>query len=154
MTTIRKYADTDFDELVRRWHETNLESYPYVAEQQRHTLADARAFFEARVVPECAIWVAEDLLGLVGLIALETPWIRHLAVFPGHQRSGVGSALVAKAREYSPAELWAYTFQRNLPARAFYERHGFVAVAFGLSPAPESEPDVLYRWLAIAGGAR
>ena len=154
MTTIREYAAADFDDLVRLWHETNLASYPYVAEHQRHTLADARAFFGARVVPECTLWVAEDARGLLGLIALEAPWIRHLAVFPGHQRRGIGSALVARAREHSPVELRAYTFQRNVPARAFYERHGFVAVAFGVSPAPESEPDVLYRWLAGADGTR
>ena len=152
MTTIREYAAADFAVLVRRWHETNVASYPYVAEHQRHTLADARAFFAARVVPECAIWVAEDARGPLGLIALEAPWIRQLAVFPGDQRRGIGSALVTMARAHSPAELRAYTFQRNLPARAFYERHGFVAIAFGVSPAPENEPDVLYRWLAGAGG--
>ena len=31
-------------------------------------------------------------------------------------------------------------------ARAFYERRGFRAVAFGRSPAPENEPDVKYAW--------
>jgi GNAT superfamily N-acetyltransferase len=153
MTVIRHFVATDFDDLVGRWHETNLVSYPYVAEHQRHTLEDARGFFRARVVPECAIWVAEDRRGLLGLIALDTPWIRHLAVFPGYQRSGIGSALMAKAREHSPAELRAYTFRRNLPARSFYERHGFVAVAFGVSPAPESEPDVEYRWRTEVGAA-
>ena len=28
----------------------------------------------------------------------------------------------------------------------FYERRGFVATRFGVSPAPESEPDVQYEW--------
>jgi hypothetical protein len=27
-----------------------------------------------------------------------------------------------------------------------YEKHGFKAVKFGLSPPPESAPDVEYRW--------
>ena len=32
----------------------------------------------------------------------------------------------------------------DLPrARRFYERHGFAAVAFGVSPAPESEPKAI-----------
>ena len=148
MRSIREYADTDFEDLSRRWHETNLVSYPYVPEHQRHTLDDARAFFRARVVAECELWVAEDPQGLLGLIALDAPWIRQFAVFPGYQRSGIGGALLTQAREQSPRELRAFTFRRNLPARAFYERHGFVAVAFGVSPAPESEPDVEYRWLA------
>ena len=151
--SIRRYAAGDFDELVRRWHETNLASFPYVPEQQRHTLEDARAFFGARVVPECAIWVAEDREALRGLIALDAPWIMHLSVFPGSQGRGIGTALLLQAREHSPKELRAYTFQRNLRARAFYERHGFVAIAFGVSPEPESEPDVEYRWLAEGAGA-
>jgi hypothetical protein len=39
-----------------------------------------------------------------------------------------------------------FTFQRNDVARAFYAKHGFVEMAFGISPAPESEPDVEWRW--------
>jgi hypothetical protein len=31
-------------------------------------------------------------------------------------------------------------------ARSFYEKQGFVAVYSGVSPPPESEPDVEYRW--------
>ena len=90
--------------------------------------------------------MAERSATRVGLIALEVPWIRQFAVFPEHQRHGIGTALLAKARECSPAELRLYTFQRNGKARAFYAKHGFSAVAFGISPAPESEPDVEYRW--------
>jgi hypothetical protein len=39
-----------------------------------------------------------------------------------------------------------YTLQINTNARAFYERNGFRALKFGLSPPPESEPDVEYHW--------
>jgi ribosomal protein S18 acetylase RimI-like enzyme len=41
-----------------------------------------------------------------------------------------------------------FTFQRNDKARAFYQKHGFRVVALGVSPAPELEPDVEYRWVA------
>jgi ribosomal protein S18 acetylase RimI-like enzyme len=148
MLAVRPFAQADFDVVVPSWHETNLASYPYVAEHQRHTLADARAFFRNRVLVECDVWVAESDGVLAGLLALEVPWIRHIAVFPGRQRAGIGTALLRKAQERSPRELRLYTFRRNEPARAFYERHGFVAVAFGVSPPPESEPDVEYRWSA------
>jgi ribosomal protein S18 acetylase RimI-like enzyme len=146
--SIRAYADGDFDVLVKRWHETNLVSYRYVEEQQKHSLADAQGFFRSHIVPACEIWVATCAVQLLGVIAVEAPWIRHLAVFPEHQRRGVGTALLHRARERSPVELRLFTFQRNAPARAFYERHGFAAVAFGVSPAPELEPDVEYRWTA------
>jgi len=146
--SIRAYADRDFDDLVARWHETNRVSYPYVEERLGHTLEDARAFFRAQIVPACSVWIAERGENLVGLIAVESPWIRQLSVFPEHQRRGIGTALLQKARECSPAELRLFTFRRNDKARAFYEKHGFYVVALGASPAPEFEPDVEYRWVA------
>ncbi len=88
------------------------------------------------------------------MIALDVPWIRQLAVFPGCQRRGVGTALLRHARERSAAELRLFTFQRNAPARAFYAKHGFVVVAYGTSPAPELEPDVEYRWTPHGQGER
>lgn len=53
-----------------------------------------------------------------------------LYVLPEHQGSGVGSGLMRRAltrlreQELDPVVLWVFT--ANQPARAFYERHGFV----------------------------
>lgn len=145
---IRDYAEDDFDVLVQRWHETNVASYAYVEEHQKHTLADGQRFFRNHVLPVCRVLVATRAGQLLGMLALQTPWIRQFAVFPENQRRGVGTGLLRRARELSPDELRLFTFQRNTAARAFYEKHGFSAVAFGTSPAPELEPDVEYRWFA------
>jgi 2-amino-4-hydroxy-6-hydroxymethyldihydropteridine diphosphokinase len=148
---VRPYEARDFDELVAAWHVCNLASYPYVAEQQRHTLDDARRFFRDRVLAECRVWVAESLVAdaparLLGLVALAPGWVRQMAVFGDQQRRGIGRLLLREALAASPGGVQLHTFQRNAAARAFYERHGFRAEAFGVSPAPESDPDVLYRW--------
>jgi len=149
MLTVRDFSEPDFDELVALWHETNLLSYPYVRAHQEHTLADALHFFRSNILAECHVWVAESSSHqYLGLLALSGPWIRQLAVFRPFQRQGVGTALLQKAREHSPGQLRLYTFQRNIAARAFYERHGFSAVAFGVSPAPEAEPDIEFWWQA------
>ena len=145
---IRDYVDDDFDDLVNRWHETNLVSYRYNEVQQQHTPAEARHFFRNKLLPACHVLVAARAERLLGMLALEAPWIRHLAVFPEHQRMGIGTALLHRARELSPHELRLFTFQRNEAARAFYVRHGFTVVALGVSPAPELEPDVEYHWVA------
>jgi GNAT superfamily N-acetyltransferase len=73
---------------------------------------------------------------------------RELA-FPDFQRRGVGRALLDHARGLSPEHLWLYTFQVNAIGRVFYEQNGFVALRFGVSPAPESEPDVEYHWPSL-----
>jgi hypothetical protein len=39
-----------------------------------------------------------------------------------------------------------HTHQENHAARQLYEKHGFRAVKFGLSPPPEGAPDVEYHW--------
>ena len=145
---MRAFADADFDRVVARWHETNRVSYPYVLLHQQHTLDGARAFFREKLLQECSVWIAEGGTNPLGLLAMRDSWIRQLAVFPAFQRQGVGTALLRKAREQSPRELRLYTFRRNYPARAFYEGHGFSPIAFGTSPAPESEPDVEYLWRA------
>jgi ribosomal protein S18 acetylase RimI-like enzyme len=54
--------------------------------------------------------------------------------------------LLAHACSLSPQGLELHTHQQNTGARRFYERHGFAAVRFGLSPPPESAPDVEYHW--------
>jgi len=149
MFRIRDFAEADFDELVALWHETNLLSYSYVRAHQEHTLADASLFFRSNVLAECWVWVAESPSHrYLGLVALSGSWIRQLAVFAPFQRQGVGSALLQKAREHSPRELQLYTFQRNIAARAFYEHHGFSVVRLGVSPPPEAEPDIEFRWQA------
>jgi RimJ/RimL family protein N-acetyltransferase len=45
----------------------------------------------------------------------------------------------------SAGSLWLYTFARNERARRFYERNGFVAVAFGYEPFWQLD-DVRYEW--------
>jgi ribosomal protein S18 acetylase RimI-like enzyme len=150
MFTIRHFAEADFDALVALWHETNVLSYPYVRVHQQHTLADAARFFRFNILVECHVWVAASAAHQhLGLLALSGSWIRQLAVFPRFQRQGIGTALLQRAREHSPRQLRLYTFQRNLAARAFYVRNGFSAVARGVSPAPESEPDIEFCWTAV-----
>jgi GNAT superfamily N-acetyltransferase len=58
----------------------------------------------------------------------------------------VGAALLEKAKELSPDELYLWVFQQN-PARRLYERSGFVLVKLtDGAENMEREPDALYRW--------
>lgn len=73
-------------------------------------------------------------------------WIDQLYIHPQYLRQGVGSALLMHAIERLPSPIRLYTFQANVASRLFYERHGFVAIAFTDGAGnEEGAPDVLYE---------
>jgi GNAT superfamily N-acetyltransferase len=82
-----------------------------------------------------------------GIIAFREGWIEQLYVVPAAQGRGIGTELLEVAKRVSDRlELW--TFQRNTPARSFYEARGFELVgATDGSRNEEREPDARYLWL-------
>ena len=76
-------------------------------------------------------------------------YIDRLCVDPLEWRKGWGTQRLNFAKQVSPLGLELYTHQENFAARALYERIGFRAVRFGLSPPPESVPDVEYHWRPV-----
>jgi GNAT superfamily N-acetyltransferase len=98
------------------------------------------------------VWVAEQdgrLLGFLGIehsTNLGAPVLERLYVEPAEQNRGVGSALLRKAKELRPDELYLWVFQKN-PARRLYARSGFELVKLtDGADNMEREPDALYRW--------
>lgn len=111
-----------------------------------HTPEQDRAFYREQVFAKGPIWGVLADAQLLGHVALSPGWIDHLYVEPEHHRRGVGRMLVGKAQEWED-ELQLWTFQANLRARTFYERHGFVAETFTDGSGNEERlPDVRYRW--------
>ncbi|MFF1926002.1 GNAT family N-acetyltransferase [Streptomyces sp. NPDC058221] len=106
------------------------------------------------VLPGTDVWVAElheEGVGqeIAGFVSVDGEELEQLYLSPGVWGRGIGSRLLAKAKEHSPERLALYAFQRNAGARAFYERHGFTAAEFNDgSRNEEGEPDVRYRWSA------
>ena len=131
-------------------------------------LTDSRAAllpFAPSVHPpeEVAAWVAHSLLPAGGVtVALidgrvqgvlatavaadGAGWIEQLYVHPTQVGAGLGRALLAVALATLPRPLRLHTFQANVHACEFYERHGFVARSFGDGSGNEERcPDVLYE---------
>jgi ribosomal protein S18 acetylase RimI-like enzyme len=114
-----------------------------------HTEDDVRTWFARIVLVEHEVWLAELEGRAVGVMVLRGDFMDQLYVRPEVQRRGVGGRLVAQAKR-GRARLRLSTFQSNAPARDFYEKHGFKAIAFGDGTAnEESAPDVLYEWRGI-----
>ena len=116
-----------------------------------HTPDEDRWFIREVVLPEKEVWVAERDGVITGFTALGTrddvDFMEHIYVAPGHQRRGIGSELMARAKERRPAGFRLWVFQGNAGARDFYEQHGLrlVELTDG-SGNEEREPDALYEW--------
>ena len=91
---------------------------------------------------------------IVGFAARDGAWLMHLYVKPGWTGHGIGpqllDAMLAEAPRRRRRCCGLAHVPRNAGARRFYERNGFVAVAFGDGTGnEEGEPDVVYE-LALA----
>jgi hypothetical protein len=65
---------------------------------------------------------------------------------PSHN-AGAGSLLLAKAKAELPQGFSLWTFQANLGARRFYERHGLTETRRTRgADNEECLPDILYEW--------
>ena len=113
---------------------------------QGRSLDDFIAFYRARVMVDGPVWGVFDGDALRGHLALLPGWIDHLYVDPDFHGRGYGSALVSLAQREQDL-LRLYTFQKNVRARALYERHGFQVEELTDGTRNEEQmPDVTYVW--------
>lgn len=113
-----------------------------------HDDDDVRGWVPGVLIPSGNVWVAvgEDDVPR-GFAVVAPGWVEQLHVHPDHQGRGIGSRLLAFAKEREPGGLQLWTFQDNAPARRFYEARGFVAAEFTDGAENEERwPDVRYVW--------
>ncbi|MEU3878594.1 GNAT family N-acetyltransferase [Streptomyces californicus] len=148
---LRPAGPADAEAVARVFLESRAATMPYLP--RVHSDADTLAWFTHVVLPtSTGVWVAEqegeggEVLGFAVLAGGDE--LDHLYLRPDSLRRGIGSRLLAEVRGAAGGGLSLYVFQRNAAARAFYERHGFTAVAYDDGARnEENEPDVLYRWV-------
>jgi len=144
---IRRARDEEIEPLTRLFirARNEMDYLPRVPDEAAVPIA-------ARIREHEEVWVAEEngrLLGFLGIehsTNLDAPVLEKIYVDPAEQNRGIGSALLDKAKELRPSELYLWVFQKN-PARRLYERHGFELVELtDGADNMEREPDALYRW--------
>ncbi len=113
-----------------------------------HDAADVLRWMSTVVLPQCEVWVAEAPPAPPnGLLVLRDDWVEQLFLDPAGTGRGLGTRLLDQAKARRPGGLRLWTFQSNVAARRFYERHGFVvAETTDGSGNEEGSPDVLYMW--------
>jgi GNAT superfamily N-acetyltransferase len=149
LLTIRKFEEDDETALVSIWHRASVTGFPFLPLWQSFSHEQAREVFASTIKPHCDIWVAALDQRLVAYLAMKGTYIDRLFVDPVEWRKGWGTQLINFAKQISPEKLELHTHQENVGARALYEREGFRAVKFGISPPPECAPDVEYHWRSV-----
>ncbi|MBW7968901.1 GNAT family N-acetyltransferase [Bradyrhizobium sp. BR 10289] len=111
-----------------------------------HTPDEDRWFYREHVFKTCRVWGHFDDDVLSGIIAFRDGWVDQLYVLPAARGRGIGTELLDLAKDACDRlEIW--TFQRNAPARRFYEARGFVLVEqTDGARNEEKEPDARYLW--------
>jgi len=116
-----------------------------------HSDAEVRCWIADYLILKTDITVATLDGDIVGMMALKRDdtvgWIDQLYVRPDVVGQGIGTLLLERAKTELGPPIRLYTFQANEGARRFYERYGFVAIAFGDGSKNEERcPDVCYEW--------
>jgi len=146
---IRPYKSGDFEATTSLWRRAREQAFPDFQRRKGHSYEEDQVYFRDVILVNNDIWVVEADGKPVAFMAIAGDFIDQLYVDPDYQRQKLGKALLDYAKSLSPEHLWLYTLQINANGRAFYEKNDFRQVKLGISPAPESEPDVEYHWGAM-----
>jgi len=98
-----------------------------------HPFDDHLYFLNEVLAKENTIYLAiqDGSDAVVGIMATNGEILNQLNIHTDFQRRGIGSRLLDLARNLSSGKLQLYTFEINLGAQAFYEKHGFKLRAAG-----------------------
>ena len=154
--TLRAATANDGAAVARVLIDARRELMPFAP--SAHPDEETRCWVRDTLIPSGGVTVAAMDGAVAGVLALSAPagaaWIDQLSVHPTQVARGIGKRLLAHALATLPRPVQLHTFQANHHARAFYERHGFSAVAFSDGAGNEEGcPDVLYRLQALAATA-
>ena len=127
---IRKYQTEDTDALVLIWQNANSLAHSFLADDFVAQVAkDMRNVY----LPNAETWVWEVDGRVLGFMALIGREVGALFVDPDSQRSGIGRALVDKAKKLR-GTLEVEVFEKNKIGRAFYDGYGFELVRKKIHP--------------------
>jgi GNAT superfamily N-acetyltransferase len=143
---VRAATAADADAVTTVFLASRAAALPWLP--RLHTESETRDWIGHVVLARSDTWVAlEDDVVVLGFAALGAGSLEHLYVRPDRRWQGVGTLLLRQAQVASPAGFTFHVFARNLPARAFYQRHGCNELGTGDgSGNEEGEPDVTYQW--------
>ncbi|MEK2461622.1 GNAT family N-acetyltransferase [Lactobacillus gasseri] len=123
---IRKYEDSDFDQLCHVMDRARM--------QELNTANMEQVFIQLRDAPylgyllKCKIYVVINGERLVGFVGLRPHELSFLYVEPTFQNHGVGKKLIEFALKRLERPIKLEVFTDNFAAKTLYEKYGFKVV--------------------------
>jgi putative acetyltransferase len=132
--SLRPYDPADEDATVALWLRTWQAAYPRRDFTAR--LDWWRERWRNELVRSADIVIAHDAGDIVGFVTVDprTFYLDQILVAPERWASGVGSALIAVAKQLSPTGLDLDVNTDNARAIRFYDKHGFSIRGAGVNP--------------------
>ncbi|TKI07270.1 N-acetyltransferase [Martelella alba] len=119
---IRQFRQDDMQPLLSLWLESTTLAHPFIGSDY---WLESLPLVRDEYLPGSRSWVDEQNGKLTGFISIMMErFIGAIFVAPAFNRQGIGSALMARAKQrYAVLSLEVYRL--NHPARAFYHQQGF-----------------------------
>lgn len=127
MITIRAYAASDWDALVRIHDSARLDELRDTVGLE--AFLDLETTFENEGLFDGVVWVAELDGHVVGFIAIDDHEITWTYVDPQHYRRGVGRALLRFVLDSATGPVELEVLEGNAAAQSLYESVGFVVTS-------------------------
>ena len=145
--SVRDATASDADALTVLFLASRRQAMPWLREV--HSDDETRWWIGNIVLRDLHVRVALRDDAIVGFAAIRPGWLDHLYVLPSAQRAGIGTVLLGEAKHVGGDPLRLWVFQRNVAARTFYRRHGFIDEELTDGAGNEErEPDVRMIWSA------
>jgi putative acetyltransferase len=143
--SLRQYDPKDEDAAIALWLRTWKAAYPQLDFAAR--LDWWRERWRNELVTSTDIVIAEAAGEIIGFVTVDprTTYLDQIVVAPEHWASGVGSALIAVAKELSPSGLELDVNTDNARAIRFYGKEGFSISGAGVNPI-SGKPVHRMRW--------
>ena len=119
---IRKYKEEDVERVLEIWFESSSIAHDFLGSDQ---LKEQKNLIRDTYLPMAETWVVEEDGEIQGFISLLDHYVGGLFIHPDHQGLGIGRRLIEKAFQ-EKGFLTVGVYEKNLAARKFYERMGFL----------------------------
>ncbi len=139
---IRKFRTDDLEQVMELWLATNISAHDFISVKYWH----ANYALVKKMLPQANIWVYEKNNEIWGFIGLQDTYIAGIFVADKAQGKGIGSELLAKAKQQK-SQLSLAVYTKNERALNFYQRADFTVVNEQLDETT-GQVEYLMKWQA------